>query len=115
MRIRPAAITLALLAVVAGLAAAAAVPSSAAASGKPCWEQVIDDWLDNGTIDGHYKAACYQQALKHVPEDLRDYSNITDAISAALTSSSAPRPARTSSGIGIELALVVPRLLIPLL
>ena len=27
---------------------------------------------------------------------------------AALTSSSAPRPARTSSGIGIELALVVP-------
>src|SRR4051794_22193346 len=85
MRFRPAATTLALLALVAGLAAAAAMPSSAAASGKPCWEQVIDDWLDNGTIDGHYKAACYQQALKHVPEDLRDYSNITDAISAALS------------------------------
>ena len=48
---------------------------------------MIDDWLDNGTIDGHYKAACYQQALKHVPEDLRDYSNITDAISAALSAS----------------------------
>ncbi len=45
---------------------------------------MIDDWLDNGTIDGHYKAACYQQALKHVPEDLRDYSNITDAITAAM-------------------------------
>jgi hypothetical protein len=87
MPIRPAATTLALLALVAGLAAAAAMPSSAAASGKPCWEQVIDDWLDNGTIDGHYKAACYQQALKHVPEDLRDYSNITDAISAALSGS----------------------------
>ena len=87
MRMRPAATTLALLALVAGLAAAAAMPSSAAASGKPCWEQVIDDWLDNGTIDGHYKAACYQQALKHVPEDLRDYSNITDAISAALSNS----------------------------
>lgn len=85
MRMRPAATTLALLALVAGLAAAAAMPSSAAASGKPCWERVIDDWLDNGTIDGHYKAACYQQALKHVPEDLRDYSNITDAISAALS------------------------------
>jgi hypothetical protein len=85
MRMRPAAITFALLALVAGLAAAAAMPSSAAASGKPCWEQVIDDWLDNGTIDGRYKAACYQQALKHVPEDLRDYSNITDAISAALS------------------------------
>ena len=85
MRIRPAAITLALLALVAGLAAAAVRPSPAAAAGKPCWEQVIDDWLDNGTIDKQYKAACYQQALKHVPEDLRDYSNITDAISAALT------------------------------
>jgi hypothetical protein len=85
MRIRSAATTLALLALVAGLAAAAAMPSPAAASGKPCWERVIDDWLDNGTIDGHYKAACYQQALKHVPEDLRDYSNITDAISAALS------------------------------
>ena len=87
MRIRPAAITLALLALVAGLAAAALMPSSAAASTKPCWEQVIDDWLDNGTIDGHYKASCYQQALKRVPEDLRDYSNITDAISAALSAS----------------------------
>ena len=87
MRMRPAATTLALLALVAGLAATAAMPSSAAASGKPCWEQVIDDWLDNGTIDGHYKAACYQEALKQVPEDLRDYSNITDAISAALSDS----------------------------
>jgi len=87
MRLRPAAITLALFALVAGLAAAAALPSSAAAAGKPCWERVIDDWLDNGTIDGHYKATCYQQALKHVPEDLRDYSNITDAISAALSGS----------------------------
>jgi hypothetical protein len=107
MRMRPAAITLALLALVAGLAAAAAMPSSAAAKGKPCWEQVIDDWLDNGTIDGHYKAACYQQALKHVPEDLRDYSNITDAISAALSASlrdssgnGSPNSGGTSSGSG---------------
>jgi hypothetical protein len=87
MRLRPAATTLALLALIAGLAATAAAPSRAAAAGKPCWEQVIDDWLDNGTINGQYKAACYQQALKHVPEDLRDYSNITDAISAALSAS----------------------------
>ena len=87
MRIRSAAITVALLALVAGLAVAAAMPSSAAAKGKPCWESVIDDWLDNGTIDRQYKPACYEQALKHVPEDLRDYSNITDAISAALSAS----------------------------
>jgi hypothetical protein len=52
--------TLALLALAAGLAAALVTPSSASAAGKPCWELVIDDWLDNGTINGQYKAACYQ-------------------------------------------------------
>jgi len=98
MRIRPAAITLALLALVAGLAAALVTPSSASAAEKPCWEQVIDDWLDNGTIDGQYKPACYEQALKHVPEDLRDYSNITDAIQAALNGSL--RGGGTGTGTG---------------
>ena len=85
IRIRSAAVTLSVLALLAGLALGAASP--AAAKGKPCWERVIDDWLDNGNIDGKYKAACYQQALKHIPEDLRDYSNISDAITAALQAS----------------------------
>jgi len=92
--------TLALLALVAGLAAALVTPSSASAAGKPCWERVIDDWLDNGTIDGTYKASCYQQALKHVPEDLRDYSNITDAIQAALNGSLRGGGTGTGSGTG---------------
>jgi hypothetical protein len=48
---------------------------------------VIDDWLDNGTIDGTYKSSCYPEALKHVPEDQRDYTGIGDAIAAALQSS----------------------------
>ena len=115
MRIRPAAITLALLALVAGLAAAAAMPSSAAAAGKPCWERVIDDWLDNGTIDGHYKAACYQQALKHVPEDLRDYSNITDAISAALSDTLRARHGqrRLGNGTGSRAAAAAPEAATP--
>ena len=92
--------TLALLALVAGLAAALVTPSSASAAGKPCWERVIDDWLDNGTIDGTYKASCYQQALKHVPEDLRDYSDITDAIQAALNGSLPGGGAGTGTGNG---------------
>ena len=92
--------TLALLALAAGLAAALATPSSASAAGKPCWERVIDDWLDNGTIDGTYKASCYQQALKHVPEDLRDYSNITDAIQAALNGSLRGGGTGTGTGTG---------------
>ena len=65
MRIRPAAITLALLAIVAGLAAAAALPSSAQAA-DPCWMRVQNDWLADGTIDGHYSVKCLQQAEKNV-------------------------------------------------
>jgi hypothetical protein len=84
MRTRPAAITLALLVLVAALAAAAALPSSARAA-DPCWLRVQNDWLADGAINGHYSVKCLQQALKNVPEDLRDYSNITDAIDAALS------------------------------
>ena len=87
MRNRSAAATLLFLAVFAGLLLAVARPSEASAKGKPCWERVIDDWVDNGTIDKHYKTACLQAALKNVPEDLRDYSNLPDAINAALQAS----------------------------
>ena len=83
MRIRYAATLTLFPALLAGLVLMLALPGQAAAA-KPCWERVIDDWLDNGTIDKQYKPACYRQALKHVPEDLRDYSNITDAINAAM-------------------------------
>lgn len=81
MRIRPAATTIAFLALLAGLMAATASPAAAA---TPCWKRVINQWLNNQPINTHYKPQCYQQALKHVPEDLRDYSDITDAISIAL-------------------------------
>lgn len=85
MRNRTAATLSLLPALVAGFVLLLALPGQAAAA-KPCWQRVIDDWLasPNQTITGQYKASCLQQALKHVPEDLRDYSNITDAISAAL-------------------------------
>lgn len=80
MRIRPAVITLVLLAAFA----AATTTASPAAAATPCWKRVINQWLNNQPINTHYKPRCYQQALKHVPEDLRDYSDITDAISIAL-------------------------------
>src|SRR4026209_804972 len=70
-------------ALLAGLVLLLALPGQAAAA-KPGWERVIDDWLANGTITGTYKVSCYQQALKHVPEDLRDYTNVSDAIAAAM-------------------------------
>jgi hypothetical protein len=87
MRIRPAATAALLVAAVAGCLLAVSLPSQASAKDKPCWERVIDDWLDNGTIDRQYPTACLQQALKHVPEDLRDYSNLPDEINAALQDS----------------------------
>jgi hypothetical protein len=86
MQKRTAATTIALIGVLAGVTAALVAPSAAGAA-TPCWKRVINQWLDNKPIATTYKPACYQQALKHVPEDLRDYSDITDAISAALQAS----------------------------
>jgi hypothetical protein len=58
---------------------AIAVPAAAA---KPCWERAIDDWVDNGRIDGIYSARCIAAARKHVPEDLRTYTDILDKFDA---------------------------------
>jgi hypothetical protein len=79
-------------------AGAAASPARAAAAAKPCWERVIDDGLDNGAIDGSYTPACYRAALKHLPEDLRDYTGIGDAIAAALQGSLRSHGSEAPSG-----------------
>jgi len=81
MRKRLAVIAVVLVALLAGLAGGTAVPAQA--KGKACWEQVIDDWLNGKPLD-KYSPQCLQAALKNIPEDLRDYSDITDVISAAL-------------------------------
>jgi hypothetical protein len=81
MRIRLAVIAVVVVALLAGLAAGTAAPAQA--KGKACWERVIDDWLNGRPLD-KYSSKCLQAAMKNVPEDLRDYSDITDVISAAL-------------------------------
>ena len=102
MRIRYAATLTLFPALLAGLFLMLALPGQAAAA-KPCWERVIDDWLANGTITGTYKVNCYQQALTHVPEDLRDYSNITDAINAAMLATLRGTPGNgNGSGSGTD-------------
>ena len=83
MRNRPAAKLSLLVALVAGVVLLLALPGQASAA-TPCWERVINDWLKDGRIDGTYSVKCYQQALKNAPEDLRDYSNVTDVIQAAM-------------------------------
>jgi hypothetical protein len=72
---------------IAAFAAAASVVAaspSVAHAGTPCWKRVLSDWTLDGKIDGHYSPACLRSALKHVPEDLGDYSSIKDDINAAL-------------------------------
>src|SRR5689334_23516097 len=86
MHKRSAATTIALVGVLVGVACALVAASTAGAA-TPCWKRVINQWLDNKPIATTYKPACYRQALNHVPEDLRDYSDITDAINAALQAS----------------------------
>ncbi len=98
MRNRPAATISLLTALVAAVVLLLALPGQAAAA-TPCWKSVMNDWLKDGRIDGTYSVKCYQQALKNVPEDLRDYSNITDVIQAAMQDAIS-NPSKTGTGNG---------------
>jgi len=73
-----------LLAALAAVVALLAASPSVAHAGTPCSDRVLSDWTKDGKIDGHYSAHCLRQAIKSVPEDLRDYSSIVDDINAAL-------------------------------
>ena len=75
------------------------VATAPAASAAPsCGRQVIDDWYDNGRVDGTYKLHCYDDAIEILPRDVRDYSSakedIERALQAKLRNEPAP-PART--------------------
>ena len=93
MRKRPAAHIFAVIALSAGLAVAALLPGRAAAA-TPCWKQVLNDW-SKGRAIGVYPLHCYRDAIKNLPEDVRDYSNAADDISAALQAQIAHRNLRT--------------------
>jgi hypothetical protein len=80
---------------VMGFLALSASPAQAA---KPCWERVIDDWLDNGRIDGVYSARCIERAREELPEDIRAYSDIEEKLDAELQE--AGRTAQGGSGGG---------------
>jgi hypothetical protein len=61
----------------------AAAPASAAV---PCWKALINDWYD-GRIDQTYPAACYTDAIQHLPQDVDTYSSAKDDIRRALLAS----------------------------
>jgi cobalamin biosynthesis Mg chelatase CobN len=54
-----------------------------AAAATPCWKKLLNDWYD-GRIDNVYPVSCYQQTLKHLPEDISVYSSARDDILRAL-------------------------------
>jgi hypothetical protein len=78
-------IRLGLVAACLALAAAAIVApgASARASAAPCWKKLINDWYD-GRIDNSYELHCYKDALRHLPDDVKTYSDAVDVISRAL-------------------------------
>jgi hypothetical protein len=89
---KPALLVVAIVLVTA-VAAFAAAPAQAAK--KPCWERVLDDWLDNGRIDGVYSSRCLEDARRHLPEDIRAYSDIEEKIDTKIQENS-----RTTQGRG---------------
>jgi hypothetical protein len=96
MRMRSAVILL-LLAFAAGLLLLG-LPGTAAAK-TPCWKQVLNDW-SNGRQIGVYPLHCYRDAIRNLPEDLRDYSSAADDIQAALQAQIAKRTNRSIQSEG---------------
>jgi hypothetical protein len=50
-----------------------------------CGTTIINDYLKDGTINGTYSQACYQQALGEIPTDADIYTDIRASITAAMT------------------------------
>jgi hypothetical protein len=70
----------AVLVALGGVALVAPAPASAAV---PCWKRLINDWYD-GRIDQAYPVACYREAIKKLPEDVKAYSSAREDIRRAL-------------------------------
>ena len=87
-----------------GAMLAVASPAGAASS---CGRAVIDDWYDNGRVDGTYALHCYDDAIDILPRDVRDYSSAKDDIQRALQArkrGEAAPPATTDPTPGDETA-----------
>lgn len=59
-----------------------AAPATAMAD---CGTTIINDYLKDGTINGTYSQACFQQALGEIPTDADIYTDIRASITAAMT------------------------------
>ena len=82
------------------------MPASATRAAPPCWKTLLNDWYD-GRIDNVYPIPCYQDAIRHLPTDIKVYSSAAEDIQRALQlaiahakNPKAPLPTITSSGPG---------------
>jgi hypothetical protein len=66
------------------LALALLIVAKPAAAKTPCWKQVVNDWVEDSRIDRTYPRQCYSDALKNVPNDVKDYSSFEEDIQSAL-------------------------------
>lgn len=72
--------------------------ASPAHAGTPCWKKLLNDWYD-GRIDNVYPIHCYQDTLKHLPEDISVYSSAREDITRALQNARAQlEKAKKSTG-----------------
>ena len=54
---------------------------------------MIDDWYDDGRVDGTYALHCYDDAIDALPRDVRDYSSAKEDIQRAMTAKMRGEPA----------------------
>ncbi len=79
--------------VLAAVLAALLVVAAPALAAKSCGRAVIDDWYDDGRVDGTYAIHCYSDAIDSLPRDVRDYSSAKDDIQRALQNRKRGQPA----------------------
>ena len=85
-----------LILLVCGAGILATASPAMAAKSQPCWKQVVNDWSQDGSIDGAYSARCIDEALAKVPEDIRAYSDFEEQAKAARLAAS--RSLQSSGG-----------------
>ena len=84
---------------VAMTAALSACGSSSAAT--PCWKSVQNDWTNHRLGTTTYAPSCYDEAITHLPPDVRYYSDAADEIQAAkLAAITKKNPPRKLQGLG---------------
>ena len=101
--IAPPALPVRILGLALLLALALMVGARPAAAKTPCWKQVVNDWVEDSRIDRTYPRHCYSEALKNVPNDVRDYSSFEEDIQSALQRVNRARTlASTGSGTSTQ-------------